>query len=115
MDNALFVSDTIHERTVTLADGTKHVLHFKEVPAIEFRRYYKAEQSEDEAIAAGSMARLIAASLCEADGKPALTYEKALTLKVTVQTAIFTEVLSVNGFNAPKKDSPSSTPTDSGT
>jgi hypothetical protein len=114
MDASLFVSDTIHERTVTLADGTKHVLHFREVPAAVFRQYYRAEQSEDDAIAAGSMPLLIAASLCDKDGKPAITFEKASTLKVNVMTAIFTAILDVNGFNSPKKDSPSETQISSG-
>lgn len=115
MNESFFVSTDVHEREITLADGTKHSLHFKEVPAAEFRRYYKAEQSEDEAVFGGSMARLIAASLCEPDGKPSLTYEKALSLKVGVATALFQAVLDVNGFGAPKKDSPSEMTTGSGT
>lgn len=116
MDGSFFVGNDVHEREITLADGSKHILHFKEVPAAEFRRYYKAESSEDEAVFAGSMARLIAASVCEPDGKPALTYEKAQKLKVNVMTALFQAVLDVNGFGVSKKESsPSEASPTSGT
>jgi hypothetical protein len=95
--DAFFVSDAVHERTVTLADGTEHKLYFKEVPATAYRKFQFAEQSEDEDVRAGSLALLIAASLCEADGSPALTYERACALKAGVSSALIDKVLEVNG------------------
>lgn len=98
LSESLFVSDKIHARTVKLPDGSEHRLHFKELPATEFRKFHIAEQSKDEDARAGSMAKLIAASLCEPDGKPALTYKRALQLNTAAANAIVAEVLSVNGM-----------------
>jgi hypothetical protein len=74
LDKSFFVSTELQEREVELADGSKHVLYFKELPAIEFRRFALAEQSENENVKATSIAKLIAASLCDADGKLAITF-----------------------------------------
>lgn len=94
--DGFFVSATVHERKVTLADGSEHTLHFREVPAGEYRRFMLAEASDDEDVRIGSLARLIAASVCEADGKPALTYEQASRLKPTAANALLEAVLAVN-------------------
>jgi hypothetical protein len=100
MDQSLFVSDAVHERDVTLPDGTVHKLHFKEIPAVEFRKFYNAEQSKDEDVQAASMSRLIAASLCEPDGKPAITVAQAKKLRTAAMNAIASVVMEVNGFGA---------------
>lgn len=97
LNESFFVSDQIQEKKVSLADGSEHILYFKELPAIEFRRFALAEQSENEDIKAASVAKLIAASLCEPDGKPAITFEKALQLKASAMNAIFEAMLEVNG------------------
>lgn len=101
---SLFVSETIHPRTVKLPDGSEHVLHFKELPATVFRAFHLAEQSKDEDTQTGSMAKLIASSLCEPDGKPALTYKEALKLTAPAANALVNEVLSVNGFGGKQKN-----------
>jgi hypothetical protein len=97
LNDALFVSDRIHEKEVELADGSKHILHFKELSAIEFRKFALAEQSEDNAVRAASMSHLIAASLCDPEGKPALTAQKAATIKPMAFNAIFAAIMEVNG------------------
>lgn len=112
--DAFFVSDAVHERTVTLADGTEHKLYFKEVPATVYRKFQMAEQSDDEDVRAGSLAKLIAASLCEADGSPAMTYERACDLKAGVSSALIDKVLEVNG-KKPGNALPPGEPTTSGT
>jgi hypothetical protein len=105
LNDSLFVSDTIVEKDVVLADGTSHKLFFKELPAIEFRKFYLAEQSADEDVQASSMAKLVAASLVEPDGKPAITVKKALSLKGSALSAIVNAIMEVNGFGANvKKD-----------
>jgi hypothetical protein len=105
LDESLFVSDQIIERKVKLADGNEHTLYFKELPATEFRKFYIAEQSTDEDVQSSSMARLVAASLVEPDGKPAITLKKALSLKGSALTGIVDAILQVNGFGANvKKD-----------
>jgi hypothetical protein len=97
LNESFFVSNQVQEKTVKLADGSEHTLYFKELPAVEFRRFALAEQSENDDVRAMSVAKLIAASLCDADGKPALTAEKALQLKAGAMNAIFEAMLEVNG------------------
>lgn len=91
-----FVSDEIRERKVELADGTEHVLFFKELPAVEFRKFGLAERSEDDEVRSEAIVRLIAASLCESDGTPAMTIEQARKLKSHVASSLFEAVLDVN-------------------
>lgn len=104
LDDSLFVSTAVQERTVTLPDGKKHVLFFKELPAIEFRRFYLASQSADENVKIYAIANLIAAGLCDTDGKPAITAEKAAQLKAGAMNEIFMALLDVNGQGETKKD-----------
>jgi hypothetical protein len=97
LNESFFVSDKVQEKKVSLADGSEHVLYFKELPAVEFRRFALAEQSDNDDVKAASVAKLIASSLCEPDGKPAITFEKALQLKASAMNAIFEAMLEVNG------------------
>ena len=62
--------------------------------------FYLAEQSSDEDKQAASMAQLIAASLCEPDGKTCLTIKQALKLTSSAANAIVGEILSINGVGA---------------
>lgn len=101
--SSLFISDQVHERPVELPDGTTHTLYFRELPAAEFRKFHLAEQSDDENLKANSMIRLVAASLCEPDGKQALTVQRAAKLKSQALGAIFAKVLEVNGFGRAAK------------
>lgn len=96
LDSAFFVSPTIHPRPVELPDGSKHTLHFKEVPAVEFAKYRLDQESEDANVKVGAVAKLICASICEEDGKPALSYAKALQLKAGAMNALLAAVIDVN-------------------
>jgi hypothetical protein len=100
IDQSLFVSDKIHQKEVSLPDGNKHTLYFKELPAVEFRKFAIAEASEDESVQANSMAKLIAVSLCEPDGKPAITLKDAQRLTASAMSAIAQAIMEVNGFGA---------------
>jgi len=102
--DSLFVSDKVHERMVKLSDGSEYKMWFKELSAIEFRRFHIAEQSADEEKQAASMAKLIAASLCEEDGKPAITYKQALKLTALAMNALSMTILEVNGFGGAEKN-----------
>lgn len=113
---SLFVSAEIRAREVALPDGSKHTLNFKELAAIEFRRFQLAEQSDDDEKRAASMGKLIAASLCDPDGKPAITEAKARTLNPAAMNAIMAAILDVNGFKVGLgNDLPSAETTGSGT
>jgi hypothetical protein len=94
---ALFVSAEPVPRSVRLPDGSVHVLHFRQLPAAEFRRYFGARDKDDDAQSL-AMARMIAASLCTADGQPAMTAEQAATLTAAAERAISDCILEVNGL-----------------
>lgn len=97
-----FVSGSLEAKPVALEDGTEHTLWFRQVSAMEYRRFQLAEHSDDDDVRAGSMARLIAASLCNPDGTPALTLERAAQLKPRAAGALLTAVLEVNGLASRK-------------
>ena len=82
-----FVSEVPVEQTVTIA-GVDRKLHFREVSDQDWYRYIAALQSDSIDVQAGARAFLISKSLCEPDGKPALTLEKAAQLKIRVAKAI---------------------------
>jgi len=103
LDLSFFASTEVQKREVELPDGNKHILYFKELPAIEFTRYFNAVNSKDEDISLLASAKLIAAGLCEADGKPAVTVEQAATLKPGPLGAILDALRDVNGLGDEKK------------
>lgn len=98
LNAALFISDAVQARMVKLPDGSEHELHFKQLPAAEFRRFFMAAHSKDEDAQAGAMAKLISMSICTPEGKPALTLKEALRLTPSAEKAISNAVLSVNGL-----------------
>ena len=98
LNAALFISDAVQARMVKLPDGSEHELHFKQLPAAEFRRFFLATQSKDEDAQSGAMAKLISMSICTPEGKPALTLKEALRLTPAAEKAISEAVLSVNGL-----------------
>lgn len=97
LPDSLFVSALVHQRDVTLPDGSTHPMHFRELPAVEFIKFSNAHRSGSEDAKAGAACRLVAASLCEASGKPAMDLDRALTLKPDALNALFSAVMEVNG------------------
>lgn len=87
-------------RTVQLPDGSKHELHFKQLPASAFRGFFNAVARRNEEEQSQAMAKLIAQSLCTPDGQAALTAEQALQLTVAAERALTDAVLDVNGLGA---------------
>jgi hypothetical protein len=104
LNDSLFVSDKVVKKEVELPDGSKHELYFKELSHVDFRKYLMAEQSEDDNTKAESTARLIALSLCDEAGKPALDFKQALKLNIAATTAITNAIMQVNGFGAEAKN-----------
>lgn len=95
-------------REVTFSDGTVETVHFKQVSAGHMRRWRAAEQSGDDEIRAFAMQRLIAASLCDADGKLVLTEAESQNLTPNGLTDLFPHVMTVAGVgDDAKKSSPS--------
>ena len=104
LNDSLFVSDKVVQKEVELPDGSKHQLWFKELSHVDFRKYLMAEQSDDDNIKAESTAKLIASSLCDEQGKPAVTLAQALKLNIAATTAITNAIMQVNGFGAEAKN-----------
>lgn len=98
LNQSLFTSDAVHEREITLGDGTKHVLYFREIPSSEFRKLQTSSKSDDQQEIAAS--KLIARSLCNPDGTDAITQEDAAKLKQGVRFAIALAIGEVNGIGA---------------
>jgi hypothetical protein len=103
MDASFFISDAPVAREVELADGSKHTLYFKQLPAGEFRKFFYAAASKDEAERSSATTRLLVAAVCEPDGKPAMTFKQADRLRPNVEKALFDAVLSVNGMGKEKE------------
>lgn len=99
LDASLFVSDTVHEREITLGDGTKHTLHFREVAAADFRKLQTAAKGNDEQ-AELATSRVIAKSLCNPDGSDCITVEQAGKLKQGIRLALALAIAEVNGVGA---------------
>lgn len=95
---AFFVSGAPQPRTVTLPDGTEHVLHFRQLPAAAWRRFSAAVQDKDHDAQSRAMAGIIAASLCTPEGGPALTPEQAMDLTPAAERALSDAVMAVNGL-----------------
>lgn len=97
LDAALFVSETVHEREITLGDGTKHKLHFREISAADFRKLQTSKNDEQAELAAS---KVIAKSLCNPDGTDCITPEQAATLKQGIRLAISLAIAEVNGIGS---------------
>ncbi len=89
LPSSFFVSNEIVAREVELPDGSRHDLHFRVPSAIAYRRFLVAESSQDVAVRASSPAHLIAATLCDAEGKLVLTFDQACQLNPAAMAALF--------------------------
>ncbi|MDD2663959.1 MAG: hypothetical protein PHD19_09380 [Dechloromonas sp.] len=100
LDESLFVSSELHEREVKIGQKTIR-LHFRELPAVDFIRFHDSLKSGDEDAKAGATAKIVASAVCNSDGTPAMSYEKALTLKPVALNALFSAAMEVsNGSDA---------------
>lgn len=91
----LFVSSELHEREVAIGNK-KLKLHFRELPAVEFIRFQALLSGADENAKAGAAAKIVSAAVCLSTGEPAMSYEKALTLKMPALNALFAAAMEVN-------------------
>lgn len=102
LDSEFFVSPNLHEKTVELPNGSKHVLHFLELPSQEFIQYRSEVASADPEISKMATPRLIAKSLRNPDGSPAMDDAHAAKLKPAAATALLAAIMEVNAFQAKK-------------
>lgn len=97
IDQSAFVSEAVIVKKVKLGDGKEHELYFRELPAIELRRFAMMETSEDDEKKLASMFNIIAKSLCEPDGSLALTIEQASKLNIASAMSIMGAIFEVSG------------------
>lgn len=95
LGDAFFVSPSVNKRTVKLGE-TEHELYFRKVSSYDYSRFLSHISSKVSDERAEAPHILVAASLCESDGKPVLTVEKARTLKSEALDALFSAALDVN-------------------
>lgn len=90
----LFRSDELHERAITLADGTVHILHFREMTREQELKYRELVRNDGDHVT-----YMIACGLCDADGTP-IGEEQAANLKRGVRNAMVSAILDINGADA---------------
>lgn len=96
LGDAFFVSPSVNKRTVQLADGTEHELYFCKVSSYEYNRFLHHLGSKVADDRAEAPHILVAASLCEPNGKPVLTLEKSKSLKPEVLDLLFEKAFEIN-------------------
>lgn len=104
LDASLFISSEVEERTVEMADGSKHVLHFKQLPNSVMEKFARWNNSADEDVVATASAKLLSLALCDADGKPVIDAETAERIKPQVMNQMIRAALEVNGYGRKKDD-----------
>ena len=96
LGDAFFVSPSVNKRTVKLADGTEHELYFRKVSSYDYNRFIQNWTSKVPDERAEAPHLLVVASLCESDGKPVLTMDKAKQLKSEVLDPLFLAAFDLN-------------------
>lgn len=86
----MFASKDVHADTITLPNGDKAQFHVRELPDVEFRRLW----NEDD------RAELIAATICDEDGKPVMNATQAAQLKPLVAAELQRVAMKHSGFGA---------------
>jgi hypothetical protein len=97
-NNDMFVDSEVHETSVEISPGKTVTLYLRQVDMVTFRKFQRAERSEDEDMRAASVATLIADSLCEPDGKKSMDATRARALKPRAASAIVEAIMNLNGF-----------------
>lgn len=92
---ALFRSDELLLREITLGDGSAHRLHFREMTHAQEIKMRELARSDGDHVS-----YMIACSLCDADGQPAISEADAGNLKRGVRNAMVTAIMDINGGGA---------------
>lgn len=84
----MFASKDVHADTIALPNGDKALFHVRELPDAEFRKLW----------ADGDRAKLIAATICDEDGKPVMNVTQANQLKPLVAAELQRVAMKHSGF-----------------
>ena len=102
LNDKFFIEDRIEERPIEMGDGTTEVLWFRHLPNTAFERYALWCNSKDEDVVAGAGPALLVMGLCQPDGSPAITQERAERIKRPIMLRILAALLDVNGYGKGK-------------
>jgi hypothetical protein len=107
MKASIFIGDAVHEREITLADGSKEVFLFRELKNIVFEHFAIQSNSADEDVVALASAKLLAAGLCERNDKgdivDALNVEQATRIRRPIFRKLLAALMEVNGYGKDRK------------
>jgi Phage tail assembly chaperone, TAC len=92
---ALFRSDELHRREITLGDGSVHELTFREMTHAQELKMREIARADGDHVS-----YMIACSLCDEDGTLALTEAQAADMKRGVRNALVTAIMDLNGAGA---------------
>lgn len=84
----MFASKDVHADMITLPSGDKAQFHVRELPDAEFRKLWSE----------GDRAKLIAATICDDDGKPVMDAAQAAQLKPLVAAELQRVAMKHSGF-----------------
>lgn len=84
----MFASKDVHADTITLPNGNKAQFHVRELPDAEFRKLWGE----------ADRAKLIAATICDEDGKPVMDEAQAAQLKPLVAAELQRVAMKHSGF-----------------
>lgn len=87
-DLGMFASPDVRPDTIELGAGVTAEFYVRELPDAEFRKLW----------ADGDRAKLIAATICDADGKPIMSVEDAARLKPPIAAKFQDVALKHAGF-----------------
>lgn len=96
MDDSLFISDTVHEKTIKGGNGKPITVWLKELPNTSYIRMQQALNSGDPEAKAAAVVRIVSESVVEPSGEPSMDFAKAQRLKVPVLDQLFTHVMSLS-------------------
>ncbi len=84
----MFASKDVHADTITLPNGDKAQFYVRELPDAEFRKLWGE----------ADRAKLIAATICDGDGKPVMDVTQAAQLKPLVAAELQRVAMKHSGF-----------------
>lgn len=96
-----FVSPAVQELPVKFG-GIEQKKFFCKVPAYDWNRFLQLLRSKDADERALAPFVLVAASLCDADGKPLVNVETAKTMGKVAHEALFVQALAANKEDDPE-------------
>jgi hypothetical protein len=95
-DDSLFISDTIHEKEITGANGKPVTIWLKELPNTAFVRMQQALASKDIDMQSESIPRIVSQAVVDKGGEQAMTFEQACRLKLPVLNQLFNLAIGLN-------------------